>query len=362
MIGDHSFFQAPADIILASGSTELEALLPSVSLVRWTELSRLFPADVQTVCFECRLTEADEPPDLAFCLLPGPHATRLSNGLRGRFARNIAWLRFSDFLDEWHAPGATLVQEVPFVCVAFDGATDLSTLPSPCLSLCIDPDFFAKRLGFAPKEGPRSALHSLATRCFSRLTGSPLTRPPASQLERCLSDPEVHPKHVSFMLSRPATPMKLDVELSAAHLGPYLKRIGWPAPVDDLLDGVRKFVPQGGSVQVNLRIHPELAEPLELELLAGGVPANPGDRTSLLQQLVERGLCSRAKARALEHASAQPLSQDADGRRISRSWYIKVRFQGADAVDAKAYLGLTPRLSRVQVEDPAGAKLVGSNN
>ena len=249
------------------------AFHPLICPPTWRQLQGMaaqFPVPVHTVCFECRLGDSDDRCDLAFLLPPGFDAQRALDHIRTQHGREPGWLRFADFLRAWSAPGSPLALKIPFLCVAFDMGAAVVGLPEPCVSLCVDPDFFPKRLGM-PCSSPQDAraLLGLADECYAQLAARSLPPGAREAIALWLTGAEhVEAKHLSVMLPRPDAPLKLDVRLPIAQLSQFLGRIAWPAGAQ-LIDGLRELLPWDGHVQLNLIAHPLLAAPLELELFAG---------------------------------------------------------------------------------------------
>ena len=339
----------PADAIMrALASAEVAPLIDSTAWSRLLRLCALFPVGVQTVCFECRLAADDPRVDLAFCVMAGPEVQRLSAAVRAAQHAHTAWTRFADFLEAWSAFEAPWSTRVPFVCPAFDLDTDAHELPPPCLSVCVDANFYARRLGIAPNETADTAeLLALARDCHARLTGSDMPPLTAARLRECLDTGlEVEPKHMSWMLSRPSSPIKLDVRLRAIDIAPFLTRIRFPGRVDHIMRRVRALADVEGHVQLNLVLYPDLGGPLELELFSVASDASTDARFALLERLVAAGIASAPKAEVLRAAWLQPKCEDEVRRVVAKSWYIKLRFGGHEGCDAKVYFGLVPRLLR----------------
>jgi hypothetical protein len=215
-------------------------------------------------------------------------------------------------------------------------------LPAPCLSVCVDEHFFARRLGFVP-ERPVTALEyqRLVYECRRRLA-----RPDAAMpelLQRCLSHPNVQPKHVSFMSTRAPPTVKLDLRIGVEYLASFLEAIGWPESAPDLVASVRRFMPWDGAVQVNLVVEPGMAPPLEVELLTQAGEVGEQERTDFLDRLVVSRLCCAEKARALMDIWRSPLVARQGDLPVARNWYVKLRLHPTGPVDAKAYLAMMPR-------------------
>lgn len=342
------FEAPPAQILRSVDHGRFAALVDGDARDRIQAVMDELSVPVHTVCYECRLAGGDPRVDVAVCLFP-MRVTRAADVL-GRLGQrrraDPAWQRCLDFLAEWSSPASPLAPQIPFVCVAFDVPGDPAALPAPGLSLCVDPDFFAHELGLpAAAPAPGSELARLADACHDRLRGEPLPAPCRRLLERCLSgDDGVTARHVSFMVSRSPATCKLDVRVPVEGVASLLERIGWPGSVASVVAGIRRLVPREGHVQLNLVLHPAPGTHLEVELLTGRRPAGTADRHALLRRLVDAGHCDPGKAEALGDAWASPVSRDRAGLIVARSWYVKVRFGDDRVAEAKAYLGLMPRV------------------
>jgi len=330
-----------------------ERLVPLVGVEEWSRLQRFaegFPARTQTLCLECRLGADANRSDLAFNLFPGVAVAPLLEVLRRTHAECEVWTRVSDFLDAWGVTSSSWAWRIPFVCVAFDIAGGVRPLLAPCLSLCIDPNFFIKRMGFPLRAQPTpSEQVELARDCFARVTGQVLQAAVADRIARCLSAPvAVEAKHLSFMLPRAGVPVKLDVRLRTHALAAFLEYIEWPAPWHRLECAVRALLPWDGTLQLNLPMQNPTQDPsqmpLEVEVFADSADGSVEQRFWLLAKLVETGLCDRGKAGVLHELWSSPSFSDSEGRLLGTSWYLKLRFSGSTPADAKAYLGFMPRM------------------
>jgi hypothetical protein len=212
------------------------------------------------------------------------------------------------------------------------------------VSLCVDPGFFLKRLGAG--GAPSAAVHDLiglTERCHEMLVGAPLEAQAKAYLGELLATSDAEAKHVSFMLPRRGTLLKLDIRLETARFGAYLDHIGWPAPIMAIERRVRELVPWDGHLQLNLVVDRDSTSKLEVEVFAGNVEAGPPARTRFLEQLVDANMCSREKAEFLGSISHRSVDHRS-GLALAKSWYAKLRFAGDILVDAKAYVGIMPRL------------------
>jgi hypothetical protein len=349
----------PGFVMRALPADGFDPLVPPNSWEAIASLCDGIPAQVHTLCFECRLSAEDDRVDFAFALLPGPDAVQLGTRLRAAHPTSEPWAAFCDFLADWSVPGSDLAYRIPFVCAAFDLAAfdawppSAPVLPAPCVSLCVDPDFFARRLGLVPPHSPLDRdLPRLVDGWVARLVGRRMPARAGERLAACLAaDPTVQPKHLSLMLPRPGVPMKLDLTVDAERIGRLLAQVGWPADPAALHQAVAAWAPSAAHVQLNLVLHPELAPPLEVEIFTGAAEGTGGERLRFLERLVAAGLAAPSKAALLHDIWTRP-SVVVDGERaVARSWYIKLRFEGTTPRDAKAYVGMMPRQVRRASQD-----------
>jgi hypothetical protein len=314
-------------------------------LAKLTVLAEPFDS-VHTVCCECRLANDAAQVDVAFALIAGPEPAELASRLRQRFVGDVQWLRFCNFLESWSLLRSDWACYVPFVSAAFDIGS-LEVLPAPCVSLCVEPDFFARRLGFPAQPAlTRAQLLGVLSGCHDELCGTPA---PAVACERLglLQDfaarGGVRIKHLSLMMSRPRQPVKVDMALRLAQLPEVLALLAWPpGGSEPLIERVRHLLPWDARVQLNILINPEPTYPLELELCADDADQSV-DRWALLERMLSAELCSEVEANALEQLQFSATVETEHGRTLSMSWYIKLRFWESKRCDAKAYLGLMPR-------------------
>jgi hypothetical protein len=341
-------FPRARDLLEALEPSALDPLVGEAQRAHVLRLVDDLAVPIQTACYEARLAEGDPRVDLALCVFPTIRPTTLGRAAwPGCSPTDDRWQRAGAFLDEWNAPGSRLGAEVPFVWVAFDLPDAAVALPAPCLGVCADPHFFYRRLGGDPVDGdPASRVCSLADRSHRTLLGEPLPEDARRRMGRCLGA-GAEAKHLSFMLGRTPATVKLDVRLRAEGVASFLRTIEWPEDADAIQAQITALMPWSGHVQLNLVLHPELAPPLEVEFLTTASESTPEQRGAFVEMLASEGLCGAAKARVL--LSAKDLTQrgggDSGGRVVS-GWYVKVRFAGGRPREAKAYLGLMPRLWR----------------
>jgi hypothetical protein len=356
------YFLPTGSILESIPNQDLAPLIRDTSRLQIERLIQDFGLPVQTACYECRLGANDDRVDLAACLFPdAPDGPSSYAAIRRKYADNPDWTRTLDLLEAWSTPGSPLRARIPFIWIAFDLDRELAQLPSPCIGLCVDAGFFERRLhagsardGDPAAEGPTSADLELLADSFSRyFSGVALAPTTKALLHKCLrATGGVEPKHLSYMLGRPAAPFKLDVRLPLDRVGQYLHEIGWPAPALNVAKSIERLMPWSGHVQLNLVLQPRLSQPLEVEFMTLATEASTDSRSSLLNSLVAANLCSPEKAAVLLNLHERPVGY-VNGQPIARGWYVKVRFMDDVATEAKAYLGLMPRPNPVPSSDLA---------
>lgn len=343
-------FPLPGSVLRSLPARDLDPLVDEERRSQILAIADQFPVPVQTACYECRLSATDPRVDLALCVFVVPGLADAAEGACGRLeSLDPRWNGVARFVREWSRPRDLVSAQIPFVWFAFDLPSGVAAVPIPCLGLCVDPGFLARRLGLdvPADEAAAGRVNDTAQWSYRLLHGEPMPQRVRDLLQQCLVGVEA--KHLSLMVGRSPPTFKLDVRLLAADVGDYLRRIGWPEAPDDIQRQVSALVPWGGHVQLNLVLHPEMAPPLEVEFLTTPGEASRANRAAFLRALVGAELCGAAKAQVLASCLAQTLilgGPDQPESALGRSWYVKVRFQRGRATEAKAYLGLMPRVGR----------------
>jgi hypothetical protein len=140
--------------------------------------------------------------------------------------------------------------------------------------------------------------------------------------------------------------LKVDLTVPIEQLGTFFSANGRSDSAHEITEQLRFLAPWQRRVQLNYVMHTAAQAPpaLEVELCCTGVDEGTvGQRAELLQRLASLGLASASKAEALLTLLAKPAVTDARGQWVARNWYLKVRFEAARPVSAKAYVGLTQR-------------------
>jgi len=341
-----SLSTSSAQILEGTGS-EFDALLTSAARARLQRFAATLALPARTVCLECRLNE-DERVDLALFLVARTAQLVPALETLGRsHASSPTWVRCVQMLLRWANSEEPILNGVPFLYTAFDLHSSATQVPVPCLSLCADASFFMRRLGLpVPRSSPDGPIQLLDS-CVKNLELEDLLGPLRERARVCLNaveDTEV--RHLSLMLARDPVSLKFDITVPIEALGTFLSTSGRSEDPHELTAALRYLAPWQRRVQLNYVLHSVAEAPpaLEVELCCTGEDeGNAEQRAQLLQRLADLGLASSSKVDALLTLLASPAVTDTRGQRVARNWYLKLRFEAAKVVSAKAYVGLTQR-------------------
>lgn len=349
-------FGLPLDCVFRQGSAlpveiiERLSRMPSEPLVRssaWREFAQTaeaLPVPVYTLFVECRLAEANDRTDFGLGLFPGSEIARWTHQLGTLGEHGPEWQRIASFLHAWSSPGSPhWSKDVPFLFLAFDSDISASARPAPCLSLCVDPDFFARHDGKQVPPLDAERVLEVVRRSHLDLAGVQLPEAASERLLSLARCEGIELRHVSFMLSRPSAPVKLDLRLPLSQLGQYLQQQLWPHATA-VATTLAELSPFGDYLQLNLPLEPYPARRLEIEVLAGRVQVTREERFQFLARLVERGVAASDKVQVLRSLHQRPLVELAANTLLGANFYVKLCFEEGDLVESKVYLGFMPKI------------------
>jgi hypothetical protein len=153
--------------------------------------------------------------------------------------------------------------------------------------------------------------------------------------------------HLAAMPHRGTAGARAIFALSRESVPGVLRRIGWPGDVASLEATLGELWPHPGSVSINVDFLPAVGPRVGVELFRPTAPDEDPGWEPLLSGLARRHLCARDKRAAI---AAWPAQRDDDARRggrLERHVLVKLVFEPARLVEAKAYLSAEPRLSRL---------------
>ncbi|WP_438030145.1 hypothetical protein [Sorangium sp. So ce233] len=341
------------------------ALVSRAARARLRSAAEGLPAGMVGGFLECPLATRGERVDLLL-------AARADAGGLERLARSEAWpesIRRAPawqgvltFWSRWADRRAALFDRIPLALIEFDLEDDAQAPRLPGFHFCVDPAF-AKHGWDAPPEAPAplsaADLATLASDVLGTVTGVAPSPECLAALERCRAALPAGGRllHLSAMLSRQDIPRKLNAVLPSEQLVSWLDAIGWPGDLELPARLLARFALGQRLAKVDVALGASIGPRLGLELCFPGHPASDPRWLDLLDRLVADGLCTSAQGRALTAwpgADELALPGVAWPARIERSLEIKL-VADEGAVQAKAYLGFTTRLSLFAPERPAVA-------
>ena len=311
------------------------ALLSPQALLHIRRLARaLAPASL--FGFESRLATADATVDF----LVGFAASSASRALfdSGTFEDARAsgllaqpgWAPFRAFAAEWADPASQLYAEGDTVWLEFDVASGGDVLAVPNV-------FFGLKA-----SGTAQAVAAIGLQC---LLGEPRAAVVVQRLARCFDalPPQARIRYVAVMLARQVEGVR--VIIYPEHwdqIAPYLERIGWPGPLDEVVEVLAPYCQQavrlGLAVDVGASVGPKIG--LECFLDERLHPRPDPRWPAMLEQLVAAGLCTHDKRDALlswpgGQRTSQFLWPSVFLRRLN---HLKLVYAPGRPLEAKAYL------------------------
>lgn len=292
----------------------------------------------EAVGFEVRLTEGDDLMDAAFLVsgAPGCRATWTSpmpasaggNGVPGFFAA-------------WSDPSSVLHHHVRQVWLEFDQRRD-GRWPGPPFAT------FALDSALASGAGPRSLarLASVVTAGLTALVGPGGRDVVPSVLAAVGMLPDGgRLAHLAAMPHRGTGGARAIFALPMGSVPGVLRRLGWPGNVATVEATLRDLWPHPDPVSINVDFMPTVGPRIGVELFRATAPIEDPGWEPLLSGLARRNLCAPAKRAAIAAWPAQRPDDARRGGRLDRHVLVKLVFEPARLVEAKAYLSAEPRLT-----------------
>jgi hypothetical protein len=303
-------------------------------------IARAVRGSVDVFGFECRLSEKAERVDLGVRLLPAEEAVGGIPGRRTACHRDGpgSWLR------AFTGDPARFRQLVSYVYFEYDAdGSRRSAVPSVFLLLGSSDE--RKRLGSHHAEvkgllidlmgqARFAACERTLARCFAEL-------PPAGRIVAA-----------GALLGRLPRNARVSVSLPRDRVGGYLSRLGWTHWNRDI-SGVMHRLGDPGALVIDFDVGAAIGPTVAMHFRTGGHRAD----ARLLRDLVDLGLCTPAKRRAL---LAWPRIDVV--RLWKRGWpcrferylnHIKTTCAGGEVSEAKAYLGVAPGFSLFRPPKPS---------
>jgi hypothetical protein len=347
----------------------IEPLVPSqiVSPQAYSQsqhLATLLPQATSSCYWECRLT-ADAPQvDFLTCVAAYDNGREVfsgkqeDNGLSPVFTGAPVWDNAQSFFSQWADPISPLYDGVPLIWLEFDHVESaLPHVPLPSFSFCVDP-LYAERRSWEQYVKARNPHYrqQMTEHGLPLFLGQPLSPQTAQALRTCF---EVLPAgsrliHLSAMVARQPSVVKLYGSVPRTQLLSYLKQIGWAGSVPELTDILATFcTPEtvDDTMYIDLSLGETVLPRLGIAFAQQQIPNLPSkdpSRRMLLDLCEQNGLCSAEKREALLAWAGSSLALFSGEKRptkIHRWLDIKFVYDPGSSLEAKGYLGFMPHLS-----------------
>lgn len=318
-------------------------LISPLALSNIQALAQLLPPS-SLAGFECRLGAEQSRVDFQVNL-PHPNPNLPEN-----FLTSPVWQFFQDFCREWAEPASCLHQGVAQVHLEFDMVGQPEQL-SPCIFLELNREIVKNT----------QTLIALALRLLNISTSSLLE----SNLKHCADSlPNgANITHLGAMLSRSDQGMRVNIKgIPPSQFLDYLFKIGLTDQTNTLSTLVSSLSEFVDEIVLTFDVGETISPRIGLECFLEKQPLNEPRWQLFLDYLVERGLCTPAKQKALLTWSG--FSQKADhpelwpkniawgnlflgSKALSVFWRkideIKIVYQPGSPLEAKGYLAFGHR-------------------
>jgi hypothetical protein len=334
----------------------LQVLIPNLSpvlvsepsAINLVEMAKILPPIVNGL-IECRLVTDNQEADLSQHILAGNSEPDIlmNHIVRSGLSDMGVWLRIQEFCTQWQTQSSSIHDAVDGIGFELDA--------DACCRQPRLPSFFMrlKKEGLSANE-KQSALEE----GFQILLGGSGPFPWQDVLHRCFAFSKARLIYIGVMLARNPDVLRVEFNLQCAEsIIPLLKYIGWSGD-ESKLEALIEQLSQFGA-HINL-LHVDIASTalpkIGLSFLCGVDPEGKPDWATLLDHLVEAGLCLPQKRDGLlawegfadptsnsvpwpAHIIAQSLLKpdllSIFERDIS---HIKIVYQPGKPLAAKAYL------------------------
>ncbi len=246
--------------------------------------------------FECRLGAGNPRVDFQQRILAINDEPRiLKNHIAGSMlGSSEVWHRIGQFCEQWMKPTTQLHRSVICVWLEFDHQNRPSAIPAPSVFLSFK---HALQQGRTPEE-----MLVIIESSLNLLAGIRIAGPLEANLRRCI---EAIPSgaavgDLGVMLSRRTDAVRLNVaNITPGEINPYLDRIGWTGAItsgETAIACLKDFTDRVSlCLDVGSRIYPGFG----LEGFLYSQPEKEPRWMSILDDLVDRGLCAPDKREAL---------------------------------------------------------------
>ena len=315
-------------------------------------LASLLPEAMSAYYIECRLAAGSTQVDFSTCVLASKGGREILAGPRPAadlpsvMLQNGVWRRVREFLADWASPDSPLYKQIPFIWLEFDGVNESQAAPLPCLNFCLDPGYLDRRNGPGNFYHPNTQrFQPFAEIALAQALGHSIEPRTRQNLVNCFDQLPEGGRiiYMAVMIPRQPAALKINVVLPQDRLLGYLTRVGWTGEVAGLKKVLTTFCDPFNEIRFDLTVGSTIWPRIGLEFFAH--TAADVHRQLFLEQLVAAGLCAPEKQAALlswPGSSSEIYSRQSHPTRLSRSWYVKLVYQGGDQLEAKGYLGFAP--------------------
>ena len=313
-------------------------------------LTQQLPDATSSYYLECPLIRNSSQVDLLACVKAANQGReRLLQWLRGKSLTEFSSMkRVLDFCSDWTKKKSPLHQQVPHIWLEFDQSTSLNNVPCPNILFCLDPLYFMRRS--KPSQAnylSASRYQRIVTSALTTLLGQPISPVIRQQLFSCFKKlpPGGQLLHVSVMLARNPTLIKLNLEVPKEQFHSYLQRIGWTgslAAVEFLLLTYCSF---SDRIKFQLAITESFLPRVELEFHFNDEVETAPKMQILLERMEVARLCSRQHRNVLARWPGtfhHTFSHHSWPTRLYRWLDVKLVYHFHRPLSAKAYLGFMP--------------------
>ncbi len=337
------------DTLLSSLSP---ALVTDGALSKLRQLAQVLPPIPRGI-FECRLDAGAAQVDLSQAILGyGGEPDVLMEHIARMSPADVhpTWASLRDFCTRWIDPSFLLHGNVRTIWLELDAVRET---PSPSLFFTLKPEGLTVSQAYAVAQDALGVLLAEANLALFQ-----------DNVRRCFDacDGVARIYQVGVMLARQTDALRLCVHpLNADSIAPYLARVGWPGPVDELASLVAwllGFVDRIDMIDLDVgsRIYPQVG----FECVFEQQPHREPRWAVFLDDLVARGLCAPDKRDAVlawpgyTDPTPGPLPQlpeqiEVLKRRVS---HVKIVYQPQRPLEAKAYLWFNRVGFELRLEEP----------
>jgi hypothetical protein len=331
---------SPGDVMAAVEPWISSELLSPARLERCRTVAASLPRAMSSYYLECRL-DADDQVDF-LTLTKHPRASRLFAESLGEAARSSPWRETLALFEDW-CDGAPDLSEVPFFWLEYD--IDRRFRPDAPLAspgFCLEAEYLT-RFTRSPLVEPQR-MRRIATAALSRLLDPERARRSQGMLERCI---DALPRggsliHLSAMLAREPSKLKLYLAIPRSKMFDYLGHIGWRGSAE----AVRELLATTHAsfehtVYVDVSLGDEVDDLLGLALSQFYQTETP-DFTPGWDWLELPGVCESKRRAAARWPGVSVTTLGGDPCWIERWLDLKIVVDGDGQFRHKAYLGFMP--------------------